>query len=124
MPPVATPPVLRRPAQLLIVTLTVVVFAVGVAFVTLQLRGALRGQILRREGEALAAVAAMQMANNAAELAKLGLKDVPGELTDVALKTSRLRGVFGIRVFDADRHGLPPYRHHPEDRFLDLPLIF
>jgi signal transduction histidine kinase len=104
MPPVATPPALRRPAQLLIVTLTVVVFAVGVAFVTLQLRGALRGQILRREGEALAAVAAMQMANNAAELAKLGLKDVPGELTDVALKTSRLRGVFGIRVFDSDRH--------------------
>ncbi len=105
MPPVATPPAFRRPAPLLIVTLTVVVFAAVVAFVTLQLRGALREQVLRREGEALASVASMQLANNTAALAgaKLGIVNVPGELTDVALKTSKLRGVFGIRVFDAAR---------------------
>ena len=48
MPPVAPPPVFRRPAQLLIVTLTVTVFAVVVAFVTLQLRAVLREQVLRR----------------------------------------------------------------------------
>ncbi len=103
MPPPATPATFRRPAQLLIVTLTVTVFAVVVAFVTLQLRASLQEQVLRREGEALAAVASMQLANNAAELAKVGVTDVPGELADVALKTSRLRGVFGIRVFDASR---------------------
>src|ERR1035437_3605734 len=104
MPPVAPPPAFRRPAQLLIVTLTVAVFAAVVAFVTLQLRAALREQVLRREGEALASVASMQLANSAAELARLGLTDAPGELTDVALKTSKLRGVFGIRVFDGTRH--------------------
>ena len=103
MPPVAPPPVFRRPAQLLIVTLTVTVFAVVVAFVTLQLRAVLREQVLRREGDALASVASMQLANSAAELARLGLTDAPGELTDVALKTSKLRGVLGIRVFDASR---------------------
>lgn len=104
MPPVAPPPVFRRPAHLLIVMLTVTVFAAVVAFVTLQLRAALREQVLRREGEALASVASMQLANSAAELARLGLTDAPGELTDVALKTSKLRGVFGIRVFDGTRH--------------------
>lgn len=104
MPPVAPSSVLRRPAQLLIVTLTVTVFAVVVAFVTLQLRSALRDQVLRREGELLAAVASMQFASSVAELGPLGPADVPGELTDAALKTSRFRGVLGIRVFDATRH--------------------
>ena len=104
MPPVAPPPVFRPPAHLLIVILTVTVFAAVVAFVTLELRGALRDQVLHRESELLVNVASMQFANSVAELGRLGLADAPGELTDAALKPSKLRGVFGIRVFDAARH--------------------
>ena len=103
MPAAHSPSASSRPLRVIVLTLTVAVFAAVVAFVTLQLRTALRDQVLNREGEALASVASMQLANNAAEFAPLGLVDVPGELTDVALKTSKLRGVLGISVFDADK---------------------
>lgn len=101
MPAASTAP--ARSLRVTLVTLTLAVFAAVVAFVTWQLRGDLRAQVLQREGEALASVASMQLGNSAAELAKLGLTDVPGELADVALKTSKLRGVLGIRVFDAEK---------------------
>ena len=100
----ATPLTPNRWLRVALLALTVAVFAAVVTFVTWQLRAALREQVLRREGEALASVAAMQLTNSAAELAKLGLTDAPGELSDVALKTAKLRGVFGILVFDAERH--------------------
>lgn len=92
-----------RSLRVTLVMLTLAVFAAVVAFVTWQLRGDLRAQVLQREAEALASVASMQLGNSAAELAKLGLTDVPGELADVALKTSKLRGVLGIRVFDVEK---------------------
>ncbi|NUN52575.1 MAG: hypothetical protein HUU06_07295, partial [Planctomycetaceae bacterium] len=47
--------------------LTVLLFAAVVAAVTLQLRAGVKGQILRREAETLAAVASMQLENSAAE---------------------------------------------------------
>jgi len=92
-----------RGAHFAALALTVAVFAVVVAFVTLRLRTGLREQILLREGETLAAVATMQMANDAASLADLGVADAPGELRDAVLKTAKLRGVLAIRVFDAGR---------------------
>jgi signal transduction histidine kinase len=103
MPAEKLPSVPARSLRVTLLTLTLAVFAAVVAFVTWQLRGDLRAQVLQREGEALASVASMQLGNSAAELAPLGLTDMPGELADVALKTSKLRGVLGIRVFDAEK---------------------
>jgi signal transduction histidine kinase len=93
-----------RGAHLAALALTVAVFAVVVAFVTLRLRAGLREQIMLREGETLAAVATLQLANDAASLADLGVAEVPGELRDAVLKTAKLRGVLAIRVFDAGQH--------------------
>ena len=90
-----------RGAHLAALAFTVAVFAVVVAFVTLRLRAGLREQVLLREGETLAAVATMQLANDTASLADLGMADAPGELRDAVLKTAKLRGVLAIRVFDA-----------------------
>jgi signal transduction histidine kinase len=90
-----------RGAHFAALALTIAVFAVVVAFVTLRLRAGLREQILLREGETLAAVATLQLANDAASLADLGVADAPGALRDAVLKTAKLRGVLAIRVFDA-----------------------
>lgn len=98
-----TPAALRQPARfapVAVIALTVVVFAAGLAFVTWQLRTRLREQVLLREGESLSSVAAMQLANSTAEMAELGLAEVPGDLLSAVLKTSRLRGVLAIRVLD------------------------
>jgi signal transduction histidine kinase len=87
------------------------VFAVVVAYVTLWLRHGLRQQVLDREAEALTEVASMQLANEADTMASLGVNEVPGELLNAVLKTSKLRGVFAVRVFDSARHfsGAVPY---------------
>ena len=99
---VAVHPAARgRGAHFAALALTLAVFAVVVGFVTLRLRAGLREQILLREGETLAAVATMQLANDAAALADLGVADAPGALRDAVLKTAKLRGVLAIRVFDA-----------------------
>ena len=95
---------LRRPSSLGIVVLTVAVFTAVVAFVTILLRSGLREQVLQREGEKFFAVASMQLAVEADAIKDLGLDDAPGELLAAVLKTSKLRGVLAIRVFDAERH--------------------
>lgn len=98
--PVSTP-VRFTPIAVLAVTLAV--FACVVAYVTFWLRGGLREQVLDREAEALTEVGSMQLANEAEALAVAGLHDLPGQLLSAALKTSRLRGVFAVRVFDAGK---------------------
>ena len=101
--PVSSSPSGRR-TFVAVATLTLGVFAGVVGFVTLQLRGGLRQQILLREAEALSAVASMQLANESAALAEVGLVDeAPGSLLAAVLKASRLRGVLAIRVFDAQK---------------------
>jgi signal transduction histidine kinase len=92
-----------RYAPVAVLTVTLVVFAVAVAYVSLWLRSGLREQILQREAAALTEVASMQLANEADSLAALGVNDASGELLNAVLKTSRLRGVFAVRIFDADR---------------------
>ena len=99
----ASPSPPGRATQLNVVGLTVAVFAAVLAFVTLQLRGGLREQILSGKAETLAAVASMQLANGAEALAEVGLTDAPGELLAAVLKASKYRGVLAIRVFDAGR---------------------
>ena len=99
----ASPSPPGRATQLTVVGLTVAVFAAVLAFVTLQLRGGLREQILSGKAETLAAVASMQLANGAEALAEVGLTEAPGELLAAVLKASKYRGVLAIRVFDAGR---------------------
>ncbi len=92
-------------------TLTAVVFAVVVAFVTYQLRSGLRDQILRREAETLAAVTSMQLETEAARLSEAGIDRLAGELFTAVLRASKLGGVIGARVFDARRQfaGAEPF---------------
>lgn len=99
------PPELKptRLAHAGVLALMVGVLGGVVAVVTLQLRSGLHGQILRREADTLAAVAAMQLDLGAAELGDGALAEVPGALLSAVLKTSRLRGVSGVRIFAADR---------------------
>ncbi|MBL9202829.1 MAG: hypothetical protein JNL39_20120 [Opitutaceae bacterium] len=92
-----------RLGHLGVLALTVLVFAAVVLAVTLRLRADLREQILRREAETLAAVASNHIDNLAADLAGIAPADVPGALLVAVLKTSRLRGVVGVRIFDAAR---------------------
>ncbi|MBS0633144.1 MAG: hypothetical protein JSS11_14635 [Verrucomicrobia bacterium] len=97
----ATEPPTPRQARFAVLAVTLIVLAAGIAFVTWRLREGLRGEILRHEGDALAAVASLQLTNSEATLAELGVKDAPGALANAALQASRLRGVLAMRVFDA-----------------------
>ncbi len=99
----AVPSSLARYAPAGVLALTVIVFAAVVATVTWQLRTGLREQIFQREARTLAAVAAMQLDNRAGELTGVRLEDAPGALLVAVLKTSQLRGVAGVRIFDARR---------------------
>jgi signal transduction histidine kinase len=84
-----------------VLAFTLGVSALGVGVVTWDLRTGLREQVLAREGETLAAVASLQMANEAAQLREIGLASAPGEVLVAVLKAAPYRGVVGIRVFDA-----------------------
>ncbi len=97
----AAPSTFGRFAPVGVLMLTVLVFAGVVAVVTLQLRAGLKEQILRREADTLAAVASLQLDNSAAEYGEVALAEVPGALLVAVLKTAKLRGVVGVRVFDA-----------------------
>lgn len=75
------------------------VFAVAVAAASLELRARWHRQVLEREGDVLAAVAAMHDSLLAEEAAGLsGLED--GRALEVALHSSKLRGVVAVRLFD------------------------
>jgi signal transduction histidine kinase len=93
-----TPPGRYAPVAVLAVTLFV--FAVIVAYLALWLRTGLRQQILEREAEALKEVASFQLTTEAEAFRALGVSDAPGALLNAVLKTSKLRGVFAVRVFD------------------------
>ncbi len=97
----AAPSTSGRFAPIGVITLTVLVFAGVVFTATWQLRAGLRDQILRREAATLTAVASMQLDNSAAEYGDVSLPEVPGALLVAVLKTAKLRGVAGVRIFDA-----------------------
>ncbi len=89
--PDPTPP--GRLTQVGALALTLLVFGMVVAVVTLQLREGLRGQILRREADALAAVTSMLLEDGGDEMS----------VFIAVLKISKLPGVAAVRVFDAQR---------------------
>lgn len=100
MSAVAPPSSTGRSTFVVVLTLTLAVFAAVVGFVTWQLRAGLREQILSHEGEAMAAVASMELANEAEQA---GVADLPGSLFAAMLRASKLRGVIALRVFDRER---------------------
>ena len=76
-----------------------VVLAAVVSLTTLQMRQKIRQQIAGRDGEVLYAVALMHYADDLEE----GLLDPvadPADQLSVVLKSSQIRGVLGIRLFD------------------------
>ncbi len=99
--PDTSPP--GRFAHVGVLALTVLVFGAGVSVLTRQLRSGLSDQIFRREADKMAAVVSMQLDNSAEELA-LPRDQVPVALLFAVLKTSKLPGVVGVRVFDSGRH--------------------
>lgn len=94
MPPSAASSLSARVTHGGVLALTVAIFALVVAAVTLQLRTGVRDQIVRRAADTLAAVASMQLDNGAPD-------EAPGALLAAVLKTSKMRGVSGVRIFDA-----------------------
>jgi len=108
----AVPPPSGRFTRLSVLGVTVLVFGAAVAVMTHQLRAGLREQILQREAEMLAAIASMQL-DDAAE-------DVPAAKFIAVLKTQKLAGVSGLRIYDAERRPngtylLPPAATPPPD---------
>jgi signal transduction histidine kinase len=108
----AVPPPSGRITRLSVLGVTVLVFGAAVAVMTQQLRVGLREQILRREAEMLAAIASMQL-DDAAE-------DVPAAMFVAVLKTQKLAGVSGLRIYDGERrlngtYLLPPAATPPPE---------
>ena len=103
MPDHPVPTLDGRSAHFAVLALTVLIFGAAVAVITLQLRAGIREQILRREAGWLEAVASMQLSEASAYAAGEPIELVPGALRVAVLKTEKLAGVSGVRVFDAGR---------------------
>jgi signal transduction histidine kinase len=88
----------RLPA--LVIALTLAVLAGVVLLTTLQVRNQIREQIAGRDGEVLHAVALLHYAEDV-EMGLAGPITSPGDQLSVVLKSAQLRGVLGIRLFDA-----------------------
>jgi signal transduction histidine kinase len=98
------PPNPKPRRVLLAVTLaTIAIFGGLVALITLQLRAQLRESVLRREAEAIHAVALMQSARvgEGLGLAEFGAEFVIEDLFAAVLESSKLRGVVAVQLFDA-----------------------
>jgi signal transduction histidine kinase len=80
----------------LVISATLGIFALGILAVTLHLRMEIREDIAKREGEILHSVATMLQAEE-----DRALLDEPSVQLNVLLKTSRLKGVVAVRLFDA-----------------------
>lgn len=95
---------LPKPRRMLLAVLlaTLAIFAGLIATITLQLRGRLRTEVLRREAEAIHAVALMQLGPADARLAQFGGAEFAiDDLFAAVLESSRLRGVLAVQLFDA-----------------------
>lgn len=92
-----------RSAHFAVLALTVVVFGGAVVAITLQLRTGLREQILMREAGWLEAIASMQLTERVDSLDGEPIEKVPGAVFVAVLKTEKLAGVSGLRVYDSER---------------------
>lgn len=89
-----------EPLVPLVLLAIVGVLGAAVAGITWWLRADLRQQILHREGEALHAVALMQQAVEKDRMGEGALASNDDRLLLLALQTSRLRGVLGVKVYE------------------------
>lgn len=80
---------------------TIAIFGGLIAIITWQLRAQLRESVLRREAEAIHAVALMQSARVGGGLAEFGAEFVMEDLFAAVLESSKLRGVLAVQLFDA-----------------------
>src|ERR1041385_8752271 len=97
------PPIMNAPA--------LAVLAGVVVLSTLQVRARIREQIAGRDGEALYAVASMLYAQDVEDGLEGPISD-PGNQLNLALKSSQLRGVLGVRLFHPDGHWVESF---PDD---------
>jgi signal transduction histidine kinase len=87
---------------LLAVTLpTIAIFGVLVAALAWTLRGELREEVLRREGDAIHAVAQLQLGAGSGRLAEFGEEFLMDDLFAAVLESSRVKGVLAVQLFDA-----------------------
>jgi signal transduction histidine kinase len=89
-----------RRTLLAVLLATLAVFGALVVVMTWQLRSRLREEVLRREAEAIHAVAMMQLAGAQAKLPGFDGADLVDPLFTAVLASSRLRGVFAVQLFD------------------------
>src|SRR5258706_11621342 len=95
------PPSPKPRRVLLAVTLaTITIFGGLVATITWHLRGQLRGEVLRREAEAIHAVALMHGKPGETRLAEFGAEFAIDDLWEVVLESSKLRDVVAVQLFD------------------------
>ncbi len=99
---------------------TLVIFGVVIGLISLRLRAEIREQVIARDGEIMTAVASMLHEGSFGE-ADFALAE--GEdLLGTVLRTSQLRGVLGVRIFDGSEQyvgslpiGLPEVALASED---------
>lgn len=75
-----------------------------------QWRKKLRDDVLRREADTIHAVAQMQLATSNGRLAEFGKEFAIDDMFEAVLKSSKLKGVFAVQLFDAHgalRHATP-----------------
>ncbi|MBI5386342.1 MAG: HAMP domain-containing histidine kinase [Verrucomicrobia bacterium] len=85
---------------LLVLGVALVILAGAIFATTWQVRARIREQIVGRDGEVLHAVALVEYAGDVAEGFAGPISD-PGNQLNVVLRTSQLKGVIGVQLFDA-----------------------
>jgi len=84
-----------------VVAVALAVLAGVVTLTTLQIRQRIREQIASRDGEVLHTVALLHFAEDV-EMGLTGPITTPGDQLSIVLKSARLRGVLGVRLFGPD----------------------
>ncbi|MBN2507540.1 MAG: HAMP domain-containing histidine kinase [Verrucomicrobia bacterium] len=113
----------RLPA--LVVGLALAILAVAIGLTTWQVRAGIRQQIARRDGEVLHAVVLREYESDVAQGLAGPISDVGSQLNAV-LRSSQLKGVLGIRLFDARGRfveAFPPYVREGTLDPPDLPAL-
>ncbi len=99
------------------VVLTLLVLVALVAGLSLRLRQQLRAEVLRREAEALYAVASLAISSSSAAAGAASFEQAGAVTFAAALESSKLRGVMALQLFDPGgglRQALPDLGPVPE----------
>lgn len=89
-----------RRVTLAVTLATLAIFGGLVASFTYRLRGELRREVLRREAEAIDAVAVLQLRLAEEQFGELAGEAALDDAFEAVLVSSKLRGVFAVHVFD------------------------